>query len=164
METNKVIECYTDGAHYGEKKAGCGTVSFGGVLYDIDGEEFTYSEVFNQELWYSIYEQYPSNPTAELFALTRLLEVIRLAKGVEFNVYSDYIGCQAWPMKMWKAKKPYIKDILEFTWGYMEDLKDNGNVLRLHHIRGHQGIEGNEKADQLCKEPPHNNLRLWLEK
>lgn len=158
------IDCYTDGAHYGEKKAGCGTVSLGGVLYDVDGTEYTFSQVLDQEHWFSMYGLYPSNPTAELYALTKLLSFIRHAKNIEFNVYSDYKGCQMWPLKMWKAKKQYIIDILQYTFGYMEDLANNGNKLNLLHIRGHQGIEGNERADELCKIAPHNNLQEWVDK
>ncbi len=62
------------------------------------------------------------------------------------HIAFDYWGIQKWAEKKWKFRKDYARKY----WEWMEEHKDY--ILGFHKVKGHTGIWGNERADQLAGE------------
>lgn len=155
-----MIEIFTDGSalakkgHVDYQKGGCAAIFYS------NGEEIKrFSRGF-----------YPTKiGRMELMAV--LLALKLLSKGQEAIIFSDSmyaVNCfnkkwlEGWEMQNWPDRiknKDLLKDILE---EYRKFRKGN---IRLKHVKGHIGIEGNELADKLSNYKTHDfyyDDSIWL--
>ena len=134
------IEIYADGACRGNPGPG----GWGVLL--ISGEH-------EKELYGG--ERHTTNNRMELTAAIRALEALK-KKGTSARVYTDsqYVikGIEEW-VGGWKArgwrtadKKPVKNQDL---WERLDALAAQ-HSLEWHWVRGHSGVEGNERVDQLA--------------
>lgn len=91
------------------------------------------------------------NVEGEVKAAVETLRYLNIDyKGPEFKkvlIYHDYEGVGKWPLRIWQANKPY-------TQNYVREFENvaNGNVnYTFSHVKGHEGVEGNEFVDKLAK-------------
>lgn len=110
------------------------------------------------ELWYGLYNPRGTNNTAELNALFEALKMAK--KEVESNrtvaIFCDSkysIQCitqwaASWQKKGWKKSGGEIKnlELIKKMFSLYETLKSRIKVL---HVNGHVGVEGNELADRM---------------
>ncbi len=126
-----------------------------------------------EELWYGLYNPLGTNNTAELNALLSALlmaeKAISTGEDAEILCDSTYaLNCVSkwaagWERKGWRKADGEIKNlaIIQAAYAVYSKIKDN---LKLTHVRGHVGTEGNELADRMAmhavetKEP---HLRQW---
>jgi ribonuclease HI len=138
----KHIEIYTDGACRGNPGPG----GWGALL--ISGEH-------RKELSGS--EDHTTNNRMELLAAIRGLEALK-KPGTTARVYTDsqYVikgiseWVASWKQRGWKTadKKPVKNQDL---WERLDALAEQHNI-EWHWVRGHSGIDGNERVDQLANE------------
>jgi len=138
----KHIEIYTDGACRGNPGPG----GWGALL--ISGE-------LRKELSGS--EALTTNNRMELLAAIRGLEALK-NPGTTARVYTDsqYVikgiseWVASWKQRGWKTadKKPVKNQDL---WERLDALAQQHN-LEWHWVRGHSGVAGNERVDQLANE------------
>ncbi len=135
-----VVEIYADGACRGNPGPG----GWGAVLM-YDGREKELSGA----------EAHTTNNRMELLAVIRALESLK-KPGVSARIYTDsqYVikGIKEW-IANWKArgwrtadKKPVKNQDL---WEQLDALAAKHD-LEWHWVRGHSGIEGNERVDRLA--------------
>ncbi len=110
------------------------------------------------ELWYGLYNPEGTNNTAELNALHQALlmaeKEIKKKSSVAIFCDSKYcIQCVTqwavnWEKKGWKKPGGEIKnlEIIQEMFGLYTQLKKSVKVL---HVNGHVGVEGNELADRM---------------
>ena len=148
VQDNVVI--YTDGSCKGGKIKKCG---YG--VYFPDGKVHDISEPFTKRM--SPY----TNQRAELYAILSGME--KAFEKYEFKtltIHSDSmysINCSSkwitnWKKNGWKtANKSDVKnkDILKKIDKFMTKY---GHKIKFEHVKGHSGIAGNERADQLANE------------
>lgn len=127
------------------------------------------------ELWYGLYNPAGTNNTAELKGLHHALLAARidLDRGCTVAVFCDSsysINCitqwaKGWKKNNWKKNGEDIKNIDLIR--PMHDLYEElGRELKIHHVNGHIGIEGNELADRmsaLAIETQEVDLKLFME-
>ena len=128
------------------------------------------------ELWFGLYNPMGTNNTAELDALYHALRMaeaeINTGNTVEVCSDSAYsINCirswaANWEKKGWKKSDGEIKnlEIIKDCYAiYRRIAKD----LKLTHVAGHAGTEGNELADRMAMlgaQRKEKELRLYQEK
>ncbi len=110
------------------------------------------------ELWYGLYNPNGTNNTAELNALHQglLIAKERVAKGETAVLFSDSkysIQCVTqwaigWEAKGWKKKGGEIMnlEIIKKIYALHCETK---NEIKILHVNGHVGVEGNELADRM---------------
>lgn len=110
------------------------------------------------ELWYGLYNPNGTNNTAELNALHQALLMAREAseKGNSVALFCDSkysIQCvtqwaAGWEKKGWKKSGGEIKnlELIQALYALHNSLDEK---LRLLHVNGHVGVEGNELADRM---------------
>jgi len=110
------------------------------------------------ELWYGLFNPAGTNNTAELNALFQALIMARddIAKGVSVAIFCDSkysIQCVTqwalgWKKKGWKKKNGEIQnlELIKEMFELHQSIKDEVRVL---HVNGHVGVEGNELADRM---------------
>jgi len=110
------------------------------------------------ELWYGLYNPMGTNNTAELNALHQALMMsqIELNKGNSVVIFCDSkysIQCITqwaigWQKKGWKKAGGEIKnlELIKEMFALHQQLKDK---LKILHVNGHVGVEGNELADRM---------------
>ena len=64
------------------------------------------------------------------------------------EIFHDYKGIGCWPDGKWKAKNPYTQTYAK----YVTDCRAKGLNLVFTHVKGHTGVDGNERVDALCKD------------
>jgi len=110
------------------------------------------------ELWYGIYEPVGTNNSAELHALNQALMMAKplLAQDKSVAIYSDSsysIQCittwaKGWKAKGWKKSSGEIKN-LELIQSMFALYQEMESQLKIYHVNGHVGVEGNELADRM---------------
>lgn len=156
--TASTLHIYTDGSH---RKS---TREMGYGLYAIDekGQHYGISQrVENKEMVTSFGFTKKdlaviSNPTMELCATAHALRVASRAQVPRPNlvIYADYVGSSKWIVGEWGTEKTYIRRIVEMARGHLRTLKRSGVSVSFKWVRGHSGVDGNEKADELAKGTP----------
>lgn len=134
--TSCQAECYTDGSFDLSTKR----YSYG-VLIFHQGQEYEMSEAFDDE---------------EMAAMRNVAGEIEGAMAamrfcVEHGISSlllhyDYEGVEKWCTGAWKCNK---KGTIAYK-AYYDSIKENLKVV-FHHVKGHSGVEGNERVDKLAK-------------
>ena len=136
--TNKVV-MYTDGACRGNPGPG----GWGVIL-----------SYRNQDKTLSGYEPQTTNNRMELTAAIEGLRALSRTCDIELNTDSKYVlqgiseWIESWKTNGWKtaAKKP-VKNV--DLWQLLDE-QVKKHRIRWHWVKGHTGIEGNERADQLA--------------
>ncbi len=139
------LEVYTDGSHLKTK----GDLGYG-IWLEYGDREYALSGVstptFLKEA-YDIDEANVSNPTMEMVALVKTLEIFD-GLGEHIIIYADYMGVQKWVKGEWKAKKPYIIKLRDRAQDHIQSIEDAGGSVKLKWVKGHNGNHGNEMADE----------------
>lgn len=137
------LHIYTDGSHQRSK----GYLGIGAWI-KYKGREYNLSlEVTPQLLSeYGISNDLCSNPTAEFLAFAEVIRrITHIRRPIVF--YNDYIGIQMWMTGMWNANESYIIKIRDMC---INTIKMYNLYVSYVHVKGHSGVEGNEKADKLA--------------
>lgn len=83
------------------------------------------------------------NVAGELAAAMRAAKWAR-ANSVSIMIHHDYQGIASWVDGSWKAKN-------DFTRAYRDFMSQYADIVRFNKVKGHTGVEGNERADQLAR-------------
>lgn len=132
---NKVF-AYVDGSFNSEYEIyGCGVViSHNGVLHEK--QHASYNEDFAKLR--NIAGECEASKYAMYYALTNNIP--------EITIYHDYVGVGAWCTGKWQAKQDYTREYREFFNKVSRKVKVN-----FVKVKGHSGVELNERADRLAK-------------
>lgn len=137
--TQTVIVIYTDGACHGNPGPG----GWGAVLRDGSGETRLYGG-----------EKRTTNNRMELLAAITALESLTEKRPVRLHTDSQYVHngitdwISGWKRRGWttSAGKPIKNDDL---WRRLDEIASQ-HTVNWQWVRGHNGNEGNELADQLA--------------
>ena len=144
-ETRAAVEIYCDGA-CDPNPGPSGT----GVVIYRDGEL--------DQLWYGLYNPAGTNNTAELLGLYHALafarKFITSGHGVAILCDSKYaIECVTnwafgWKARGWKRRGGEIMnlDLIQPAHALYTEIAEH---IRVRHVAGHSGVEGNELADRM---------------
>lgn len=150
-----VLAIFTDGSH----QTSIDYVGLG-AFCRYDGVEYEMSKTVDDELMgkYGIPPgETVSNPTAEFLGFAEVMcEFLdmRNSKRIKLNFYIDYVGVGHWMAETWQCKATYIKCIKELCALLIESTSCD---VEIHHVPGHSGIEGNERADRCAKDTRNYN-------
>lgn len=73
---------------------------------------------------------------------------LALEKGCKsLLIYHDYMGIAKWVDGRWQARNEHTRAYRDFMQS-AQTLMD----IRFEHVKGHTGVDGNERADRLAKE------------
>ena len=136
---NEVVEIYTDGACKGNPGVGGW-----GAWFHYNGHE---KSIFGGE-------ENTTNNRMEIMAVIKALETLKRASKVKLYTDSSYVQkgmtewLVGWKAKNWKtaSKKPVKNDDL---WKQL-DLLASQHQIEWLWVRGHDGNDGNERADVLA--------------
>lgn len=133
------VMAFTDGS-YSSNINGKAKYSFGAVLITSDGE-------------YSIYESFASNEYSGSRNVAGEIEGVKQSilwsiqnNKKRIDIYYDYAGVEKWALKEWKTNIDLTKEYVKFF-----DEKSKLIEINFFHIKAHNGILYNEKADELAK-------------
>lgn len=128
-----MIEIYTDGA---TRKGGQASCAF--VVYDAGKEIDTFSRYLGIGI---------TNNVAEYEGLLHAMAYL-FHKGLKgADIFSDSQLIVNQVNGSFALNEPHLKGFCHLA----QSLKIRGGH-RLHHVKGHDGNQGNERADQLCNE------------
>ncbi len=129
-------ECYTDGSYDHSTKR----YSYGALIIH-QGKEYELSEAFSD----------PEMATMRNVAgeIEGAMAAMRFC--VEHGIFSlllhyDYEGVEKWCTGAWKCNKTGTINYKKFY----DEIKDKLHVT-FHHVKGHSGVDGNERVDMLAK-------------
>ena len=133
------VEIYTDGACRGNPGPGgwAATLELGGHFRELSGAE---AETTNNRM--------------ELTAVIRALEALKRSSAVRVHTDSEYVRkgitewIGNWKARQWKTadKKPVKNRDL---WEQLDALTQ-GHDIEWRWVKGHSGVPGNERVDQLA--------------
>lgn len=156
------LEIYADGNDF----KGSGNMGYG-AAYKFNNKWYSLSgtEIAPKSLW--LKNKHPdaswSNPTTELMGTVAVLHSFadtaeHLVIKQDFNgivnwgeLWNYSEGSEQRQAKPWKIKEPYIKTLHDSAIRLIKQIEANGGSVRLQWVKGHNGIEGNEIADQAAK-------------
>lgn len=146
IKSSDFLYIYCDGACSGNP----GEAGSGLAIYDGSDKP---------TLLHGKYESLGTNNTAELNAFYKALSLAEASDAKEIIIYSDSkysIDCitkwaYGWKAKGWSKKGGEIKnlDIIKLSHSLYEKIKDK---IKIVHVKGHAGVEGNELADRMAGE------------
>ena len=90
------------------------------------------------------------NVAGELSAAMRAVKWANDELKNDITIYHDYKGISAWLDGSWKAKNSMTQAYVKFMCGR--------KGYRFVKVKGHSGVRGNERADELCREAFANAL------
>jgi ribonuclease HI len=138
------LEIYCDGACKGNP----GASGSGLAIYQDNA---------NPILLYGKYEKRGTNNTAELNALYKALVISKEANVSEVTILCDSKysidsitnWAYGWKSRGWKKKGGEIKnlEIIKLAHELYNGIKDR---VRVKHVKGHSGVEGNDLADSMA--------------
>ena len=142
-----IINVYTDGACSGNPGKG----GWGVVILDND-----------KEILLNGGDQQTTNNKMELTAAIKALEYFEVKQKLIINTDSKYVkdGIESW-IKNWKkngwktSAKKEVKN--KDLWIRLDDLINKHNVV-WKWVKGHSGLEFNEKADELARQYIESNI------
>ena len=142
-----IINVYTDGACSGNPGKG----GWGVVILDND-----------KEILLNGGDQQTTNNKMELTAAIKALEYFKVKQKLIINTDSKYVkdGIESW-IKNWKkngwktSAKKEVKN--KELWIRLDDLINKHNVV-WKWVKGHSGLEFNEKADELARQYIESNI------
>ena len=133
------VEIYTDGACRGNPGPGgwAATLELGAHLRELSGAE---AETTNNRM--------------ELTAVIRALEALKRSSSIRIHTDSEYVRkgitewIGNWKARNWKTadKKPVKNRDL---WEQLDSLAQ-GHDIEWRWVKGHSGVPGNERVDQLA--------------
>ena len=134
------IELYTDGACSGNPGPG----GWGAIL--IHGKN-------QREL--SGGEKDTTNNRMEMMAVIKGAEALKRSCLVHIHTDSTYVmkgmteWLEGWKIRGWKtAAKKQVKNV--DLWQQLDEVL-NGHEVKWHWVKGHSGVPGNERADELAR-------------
>lgn len=136
----EVIRIYVDGSHTVKRM---GEYGWGFAAYK-EGKEFfcdcglgTHEEAANMR-----------NVAGELSAAMRAVQWAQKEGLTEVAIHHDYQGVSSWANGDWKAKN-------WMTQYYRDFIAQKRQVMTILFVKeeAHSGVEGNERADSLAKQP-----------
>ena len=135
-----VFKLYTDGA---TRPINPGPSGYGAVLY-VDDRELDHRLGFLGED--------VSNNQAEYLALVAGLALVKghVSQG-RLEIYTDSALVVNQVAGRWQLRALKLVTLCYEVRSRMRGLEESGRIsVTLHHIRGHQGVVGNERADALA--------------
>jgi ribonuclease HI len=133
------VEIYTDGACRGNPGPGgwAATLELGAHFRELSGAE---AETTNNRM--------------ELTAVIRALEALKRSSAVRVHTDSEYVRkgitewIGNWKVRQWKtADKKAVKN--RDLWEQLDALTQ-GHDIEWRWVKGHSGVPGNERVDQLA--------------
>ncbi len=91
------------------------------------------------------------NITGEVEAVIQAL--LWINEAIPVHIVSDYSGIKYWGELLWKAKKDIAKYYVEFLKNYRQE-------ITFEIVKGHTGVEFNERADKLAEEGKLKYVKL----
>ncbi len=129
-------ECYTDGSFDLSTKR----YSYGVVIFH-QGKEYELSEAFADEEMAAM-----RNVAGEIEGAMAAMRFC-VEHGIKsLLLHYDYEGVEKWCTGAWKCNK---KGTIAYK-AYYDTIKNDLQVV-FHHVKGHSGVEGNERVDKLAK-------------
>lgn len=129
-------ECYTDGSFDLATKR----YSYGALILH-QGKEYELSEAFSDEEMATM-----RNVAGEIEGAMAAMRFC-VEHGIKsLLLHYDYEGVEKWCTAAWKCNK---KGTIAYK-KYYDSIKDELQVV-FHHVKGHSGVEGNERVDALAK-------------
>lgn len=125
---------YCDGS-YNEK-----TNTYGyGVVLEVDGKKYEFKGAED-----NIEKASMRNVAGEIDGAMRAVKEA-MNKGItKLKLYFDYTGIEYWATGAWKANKVYTKEYADF-------MKNAPIEIEYNLVKGHTGVEGNERCDKLAR-------------
>ncbi len=118
------------------------TYGFGGFLIDDDGNRHILQGSDNNLALAKM-----RNVAGEIWgSMNAASKALKLGMK-NLTIYYDYLGIEMWVTGKWQANEigtQYYRD-------YMQNLISCGLNIKFIKVKGHSGIDGNEKADILAK-------------
>lgn len=147
IDDDGYVHVYTDGSCEGN---GQNIACAGLGVYFLDGHDLNTAKPVKGRA---------TNNCGEIQAATVAIQLAKQSgiKKLQINTDSSYLikSVTEW-MPRWKAKNwksttnQELKNLVDFK---ELDKEMTGDIsIRWHHVRGHQGVPGNEKADKLARE------------
>ena len=99
-----------------------------------------------------------SNNVCEYVGMIAALDNILEGEENVVNVYSDSLLVINHLYKNWRVKADNLKPLYTEGVKLLEDISKRDIYLSLRHVRGHQGIKGNEMADLLAKKAVEGHI------
>ena len=135
-----MYEIYVDGSHTVKRM---GEYGWGFVVYRNGEEVYTENGLGTHEEAANM-----RNVAGELSAAMRAVQWGVLQGLKEIRIHHDYQGLASWANGDWKAKNwmtQYYRD-------FIARHRENANIIFIKE-EAHSGVKGNERADELAKQP-----------
>lgn len=136
LETKCEAECYTDGSFDLATKR----YSYG-VLVMHQGKEYELSKAFDDEEMVTM-----RNVAGEIEGAMAAMRFCVEKEIKSLLLHYDYEGVEKWCTGAWKCNK---KGTIAYK-EYYDSIKEKLQVS-FHHVKGHSGVDGNERVDSLAK-------------
>ena len=152
MKHERIIDVFTDGSFHDTNELKDKTY---GAIY-IPSFEDSEWQFFTNNRTYVDSRNVGGEILAAEFAIsliTRLFDAEQVPVHYDVNLYFDYEGVGKWLSGEWRAKKFLTQKYKEYVTGL---LAPRDISLYPHHVRGHAGNGGNERADKLACEAYHS--------